>query len=73
MKYIYDINLISYLLMKGLEIEEIKMNTTTNKLQFMFRRSVLLDELINEYKFSTFKEYANCQNVVRRIIHSGKL
>jgi hypothetical protein len=72
MKYLYDINLVSYLLLNGLEYKEVKINKTTNKIQFLFERSVLLDDLIEKYKTSNYKEFANQQNFVRRIIHTYK-
>jgi hypothetical protein len=57
--------------MNGLEIEETAINSTNMKLQFMFKRCEQLDQLINDYKLSRFKEFVSYQNHVKRIIHSN--
>ncbi|WP_354005731.1 DUF5659 domain-containing protein [Paenibacillus polymyxa] len=72
LKYICDINLVSYLLLNGLEYRETRINPTNNKLQFYFERSEYLNELIEQFKSSPFKQFSRYQNQVKKVLHTMK-
>ncbi|WP_445670840.1 DUF5659 domain-containing protein [Paenibacillus sp. FSL M8-0334] len=72
MKYIYDINLVSFLLLNGVKYEGTEINTANCKLKFLFKQSELLNALIQNYKSSAFKNFVQYQNQVRKVVHSSK-